>query len=113
VLLHQRTDAAAQSFGDFARATYELGDVEGGLAGFDSELGRVGDGLVDLGGAQQGLRGDAAPVQADAAQVFAFDHCGFLSELGGADGGHVAAGATAEDHDVERISHAGASMGSR
>ncbi|GGX54710.1 hypothetical protein GCM10007392_22700 [Saccharospirillum salsuginis] len=48
--------------------------------------------------AQQRLGGNAAPVQADAAQMFAFYQGGCHSQLGGANSRDVATGATA-NHD--------------
>src|SRR6185312_5659031 len=50
---------------------------------------------------EQGLGGDAAPVQADAAEQFALDDGGLEAQLCGADRGHIAAGARTNDDDVE------------
>jgi hypothetical protein len=57
--------------------------------------------MVDLGRAQQGLGGNAAPVEADAAEIRALDDRGLEAELRRADGGDVTAGAGADDQDVE------------
>jgi hypothetical protein len=38
---------------------------------------------------QQGFGGDTAPVEADAAEAFAFDDGGVEAELGGADGSYI------------------------
>ena len=48
-------------------------------------------GVIELGGAQQRLGGNAAPVEADAAQVLALDHRGLHAELRRADRRHIAA----------------------
>src|SRR3546814_19507414 len=56
---------------------------------------------VDLGRAQQRLGRDAAPVQADAAELVALDDGGLEAQLGRADRRGIAAGAGAEDDDVE------------
>ena len=61
-------------------------------------------GLVDLGehvgDAQDGLGGDAGVVEAAAADDVALDDGGLHAELGGADGGHVAARSRADDDAV-------------
>jgi len=49
------------------------------------------------------LSGDAAPVEADTSEVFAFHDCDFHAKLGGTDGGGVSAGATADNDEV--VSH--------
>lgn len=60
-----------------------------------------GEGVV-FGGVQQGLGRDAADIQAGAAQGGAFIDEGDLeAELGGAEGANVAAGAGADDDEVE------------
>src|SRR4029079_6166449 len=50
---------------------------------------------------EQRLRRNAPPEEAGAAERFLLlDDCGLEAELAGADGGHVAAGAGADDDDV-------------
>src|SRR5438874_12954944 len=67
--------------------------------------------MIDLGRAQQRLGRNAAPVEADAAEIGFFHDRGLEAELGGADGGDIAAGAGADDDDVEgRVGH-GYSLG--
>ena len=58
--------------------------------------------VVDLGRAQQRLGRDAAPVQADAAEIGALDDRGLESELRRADRRDIAARAGADDDHVER-----------
>src|SRR3546814_5539890 len=56
--------------------------------------------------AQQRLGRDAAPVEADAAEVRALHHRGLQLQLRGADRRHIAARPAADnDHIVIRISH--------
>ena len=55
----------------------------------------------DRGGMQQRLRGNAADVEADAAESrAALDEHDFLAEVGGAEGGRIAAGTGAEDENL-------------
>ena len=59
-----------------------------------------------LGLAQQGLGGDAAPVEAGASETFLGLHQrDAQAELGGADGGGGAAGAAADDYEIDRVAH--------
>ena len=53
--------------------------------------------LIELGGAQQRLGRDAAPIEADAAELLALDDRGLQAELRRADRGDIAAGAGADD----------------
>src|SRR3954471_17863180 len=57
--------------------------------------------VIDFRRAQQRLGRNAAPVQADAAEIGFFDDRGLEAELRGADRGDVAAGAGADDDNVE------------
>jgi len=57
------------------------------------------------GVARQGLRGGAADVEAHPGPVLLLDHRGTQTELRGADGRGVAAGARAEDHDIKMCTH--------
>jgi hypothetical protein len=57
--------------------------------------------LHELGVGEEGLRGDAAPVEADAAELGALDAGDVVAELGGADGADVAGGAAADDDEIE------------
>ena len=62
--------------------------------------------MKDLRRAQQRLGRNAAPVQADAAQIVALDDGGLESELRRADGADITARAGADDDDVEvRVGH--------
>ena len=64
-------------------------------------VGLVLDLVIQLGPGDEGLGGDAAPVQADAAELVTLDTGHAEAQLGGADGGDVAGGAAADDDEVE------------
>src|SRR6516164_2488109 len=57
--------------------------------------------VIDFRRAQQRLGRDAAPVEADAAEVGFLDDRGLEAELCCADRGDIAAGSGADDDDVE------------
>ena len=95
--------------GHLARALHDRLGIEADLLGRQAVVLGVLQVVEDLGRAQQRLGGDAAPVEADAAQIVALDDGRLEAELGGADGRDVAAGARADDDDVEALlSHGGA-----
>src|SRR5690606_14530081 len=105
VLLHQEADAGVQLFGHAARAGDDGVEVEADLVSRQAVVLEVAQALIFLAGLEQGLGRDAAPVQADAAQVLALDDGDLLAQLAGADGGDIAAGAGADDDEVEFSSH--------
>jgi hypothetical protein len=81
------------------------GEVEGGLCDpVDAPGLRVADQVDDVGVLEERLAGNATPVEAKAAEPFAFEEDHGLAELGRANGGDVAAGATADDCDIV-VSH--------
>src|SRR5215217_7084858 len=100
VLLEQAGDAARQRLDDLLPPLHDLAEVDRALGHGDAEV----VGLVDLGehvgDAQHGLGGDARVVEAAASDDVALDHGGLHAELGGADGGDVAAGPRADDDAV-------------
>jgi hypothetical protein len=65
----------------------------------------------DLGIAQQGFGGDAAPVQTNAAQLVPFHDGDRHAQLGGTDGGDVAAGT--RSHDDQAPHHGAPSRSAR
>ncbi len=85
-----------------ARAIDDLGEVEGDIAGREAIGIGVLHQMVDLGRAQQRLRRDAAPVEADAPEISRSTTAVFMLQLRGADGRHITAGATADHHQIER-----------
>jgi hypothetical protein len=113
-------DGDLAGLGELGDAAGELGDdvvlllQHGREVDLDAgELDAVGGGVVFgedelLGGVEQGLAGNAADVEAGAAEGGAFlDEGDLEAELGGAEGADVAAGAGADDDEVEGI-HGGA-----
>src|SRR5690606_24993486 len=103
VLLHEPRDTARQAVRDASRARDDALHVELPARVVEAEVLRlIAQHVRDLGAAQQRLGRDAAPVEADAAQVLALDDRGREAELGGADRRDVAARAAADDEDVER-----------
>ena len=101
-LLGQRLQAAGEPADDAVLELADLVDVDlrrlEGDAGL-AELGGLGHHLGDV---QQRLGRDAADVQADAAELLAaVDQGDAQPEIGGAEGGRVAARAAAEHGDLD------------
>ena len=106
VLLHQGGDAARQFLDDAAAAADHPLPVVADVAGGEAELLRPAQQPQHLGLAQQGLGGDAAPVEAGASEtLLGLDQDGAQAELGGADGGGAASGAAADDDEIDRFAH--------
>jgi hypothetical protein len=101
VLLEQETDPRGQLLGDATGALDHLLQVKTDVVRTEAELVEVMQQVRDFGTAQQRLGRDAAPVEADAAQMLALDDHGLHAELRGADRGDIAAGAAADDHEIE------------
>src|SRR3546814_20167295 len=97
VLLQEMADTAVELIRDVAAALHHLAEVEGCPLDREPEQLGVLDVVIDLGGAQQRLRRNAAPIEADAAEMLRFDHRRLHAELSGADRCDIAAGSTAED----------------
>ena len=102
-LLEQAVDALGVGLDHVVLVGEHGGQVEFDRAHLHAEAAQAVLGLVVvLAGLQQGLAGDAAHAQAGAAQGVLLFHAGDLhAELGRADGGDVAAGARADDDEVE------------
>ena len=90
---------------DLARALDDLGEIEAEILAGKAELVQPVQQVPDLGGAQQRLGRDAAPVQADAAEILALDDRGLEAELGAADRADIAARPASDDDDIECFSH--------
>ena len=105
VLLHQMRDALIQLLGHAARTGHHGGQIGGNTRGRQA----VGLGMLHLvkhfGAAQQGLGRDTAPVEADAAQIFAFDNRGLETQLCRADRRDIATGARTQNNHIIRFSH--------
>src|SRR5437016_1308591 len=100
VLAEEEFEALDDAGDDLAAA------VDGGtVVGFEAVEGDaeglgVFEGADDLGVAQKGLGGDAADVEADAADPLALDDRSLKAVLGGAKGSDIAAWAGADDDHV-------------
>ena len=103
VLPEKAGDAAVQAAGNTARALHHGGGIEGHIVRREAIVLGMFHVVIDFRGAQQRLGGNAAPVQADAAQMFALDDGRLEAKLCGADGRHIAAGAGADDENVETV----------
>ena len=108
VLLEQEGDAVDVALHALVLEGQHLGEIELGRGHLDAHGGEaVSRFLEQLGGMQQRLGGDAADVEAGAAEGGALLHHGHLhAELRRADGAHVAARAGADDDQVVRSRHA-------
>ena len=101
VHLQQAGHAAGQLGGDVVLVLDDLGEVDLHTLDLDADLSAlVADVLHQLSGVQQALGGDAAHVQAGTAQVLLLDDGNLGAQLRGADGGHIAAGAAADNNDL-------------
>ena len=100
VLLHQPRDAAGQRLDDLLAPRADGGEVDGRLADGDAEVAGLADLAEHVGDAQDRLGRDAGVVQAAPADPVGLDDRGLHAELRGADGGHVAARAGADDDAV-------------
>jgi hypothetical protein len=115
VLLEQALDAAGELGDDVVLALDHGLDVDADVARRDAVHDEAVAGVVEvLGGLQQRLGGDAADVEAGAAEAhlalrvvvgLGFAAGGVEAELRRANGGDIAAGAAADDYDVELFSH--------
>ena len=91
VLFEQKAYAVGEAGDDLAAAVYGVAEVVLEVVVADAELSGVAEGVQHLGVLEQRLAGDAAPVEADAAERVVFHDGGAHTELAGTNGGHVAA----------------------
>ena len=99
-------NARDQALNDLIFPGLHLRPVNGNAAGVHTELAGFLGVQVVLRAVEQGLGGDAAHVQAGAAQVLFLDEGNLLARVSEALGGQVAAGARTEDDDVKmRVTH--------
>ena len=106
VILFQEGHAVAQLLGHGVLPLDDLGIVEGQLTHVDAEGSAVFGVVIDVGGVQQGLGGDAAPIQAGAAQLRLLHQGGLQAVLAEADGTLIASGAAAHN-DCVKFLHTG------
>src|SRR5262249_45457901 len=101
VLAHQEADAVIEALRNDARALYHRGRIVADLLGREAIVLRVLQVVENLGRAQQRLGRDAAPVEADAAEIGALDNRGLEAKLRGADRRHVSAWPRSDNDHVE------------
>ena len=97
----QLTNTIGESLDDRVLALQDGRVIEADVVGQDAEIGAVLHGLQHVGGAQHGLGGNAAPVQAHAARALLLDERHAQPVLCGPNRRGVAARPTADDDDVE------------
>src|SRR5262249_43125774 len=112
VLAEQKADALADLVGDVAAALDDRREVGAHALDDHAELARAMRVLEDLGALEQRLGRDAAPVEADPAELRALDARGLEAELRAADRGDVAAGPRTDHDDVVCVTHSFDSRGS-
>ena len=99
----QGLHAAGQLLHDLVLALDQPVPAHLRLADIDAELARPADLVEKMSGDDPGLSGNAAPVETRAAELVLLDHRGLEAELRGADRRDVAAGAGADDDQVEVV----------
>ena len=103
VLLEQKTDALGHLVGDRARALHDLGKIHRDFFALKAvDLG-VAHGVVKLGALEQGLGGDATPVEAGAAGALHLDAGDLAPELAGANRARVAGRPAANDDQIINV----------
>ena len=107
VLVDQRLQAGPESLDDLVAAGGHLDVVDLGLAGeLQAEVLRVPDAIGEGGRFEQRLGRDAAAVEARPADLVLVDERDLEPQLGRPERGRVAAGAGAEDDEIERVGRA-------
>jgi hypothetical protein len=101
ILFEQQPNAAGVFFYDFVFARENGGPINFYGLHFEAEFFGAFEVIVNIGVVQENFGGDAADVQASAAEkgIF-FDDGNFQAPLRSADGGDVSARSTADDHDI-------------
>ena len=90
VLAEQETYAAGHAIDDLAAAFHGHRVVGMEIVERQAELVGALDVGDDFGVFEEGLGGDATPVEANSTEGFSFDNAGFEAQLTGSDGGHIA-----------------------
>ena len=98
--LARRLDALAHGEDDLFLALHHPREVDLGLGDANAERRGVADLAEQVGAGEQRLGGNAAPVEAGAAQLGALDERHLGTQLRGAQRGDIAGGTTAEHHDA-------------
>ena len=105
VLRQQAVDPLAERGDDLFLALEHRGQIEGHRADLDAVMSKLTSGfLVFVARLEERLGRDAPDPQAGAAEaVLLLDHSGGEPELGGTDGGHIAAGTGTDHQHVIRL----------
>jgi len=99
--LARRLDSPAHREDDLLLALHHAWEIDLGLRHPDAELSRVANLAEQIGSGQQGLGGDAPPVETGPAELRALDERHIGAELRGTKRGDIPGGATAEhDHPL-------------
>ena len=101
--LDHALQALVEPADDAVLVLVDLGHVDAVERALDAERGAFAGAVGDLGGVQEGLGGDAAVVQARAAELALLDEGDRQAELHRSKGTGVAAAAAPEHHDVEVV----------
>jgi hypothetical protein len=104
VLSQQIRDAVRQLLSYRARPCHHFSGIEADVLGGESEIVEPVQQMVNFRAAQQRLGRNAAPVQADAAEIGFFHDRGLEPELRRADRRDIAAGTGADDDEI--VGHA-------
>ncbi len=102
-LAHQNAHAIAQLPRDFSRPLDDFRKIDFQIACRKPEFVQAMNQVPDFGGAQQRLGGYAAPVQADAAKVFAFNNRSFQAQLRAADRTDIATRPAAGHNHIKLV----------
>src|SRR5271163_960354 len=101
ILFEEQADAAGMFLYDFVFAREDGGPIDFDVFHFEAEFFGAFEVVVDVRVVQKNFGGDAADVQAGAAEEWVFfDDGNFQAPLRGADGGDVSARSAADDHDI-------------
>src|SRR6516164_463761 len=106
VFLHEKADAVVEPLGDGARALDHSAGIVGDLASRQSVILGVLQIVQNLSRAKECFGRDAAPVEANAAEIITLDNGRIEPKLRGPDSSDVAAGSrTDDDNIVTSVSH--------
>ena len=101
--LAHRRDAADEPGDDLLLAGLGHGEVHARRTGLDAEVGGVLDVAVHGGGLEERLGGDAAPVEARAAEGVHLDQCHLGAGRSGVEGAGVAARTSSDEDEIELL----------
>src|SRR5690606_28380339 len=101
VLFHQELHALAHSVRHPAAPADHGPELMAHIFGVQSIVPGMLEIFEDLGGLDQGLGGDAAPVQTDPAQIFLFYNSCLETQLGSPDSRYISPGATAQNNYIK------------